>query len=62
MLLLSLVGTYLYNDQEVLNHIPTYLRNVAPTLDPKFHGSNREPSDCGDPWICRFTLDFHRGL
>jgi len=35
MLLLALVGTYLYNDQEVLNHIRAYLRNVAPTLDPK---------------------------
>jgi membrane protein len=35
MLLLALVGTYLYNDQEVLNHIRAYFRNVAPTLDPK---------------------------
>jgi membrane protein len=35
LLLLALVGTYLYNDQEVLNHIRAYLRNVAPTLDPK---------------------------
>ena len=35
LLLLSLVGTYLYNDQEVLNHIRAYLRDVAPTLDPK---------------------------
>ena len=39
LLLLALVGTYLYNDQEVLNHIRTYLRNVAPTLDPKVIGS-----------------------
>jgi membrane protein len=39
MLLLGLVGTYLYNDQEVLNHIRAYLRNVAPTLDPKIMGS-----------------------
>jgi len=39
MLLLALVGTYLYNDQEVLNHIRAYLRNVAPTLDPKIMGS-----------------------
>ena len=39
MLLLALVGTYLYNDQEVLNHIRAYLRNVAPTLDPKIIGS-----------------------
>ena len=35
MLLLALVGTYLYNDQEVLNHIRAYSRNVAPALDPK---------------------------
>jgi membrane protein len=35
MLLLALVGTYLYNDQEVLNHIRAYSRDVAPTLDPK---------------------------
>ena len=39
MLLLALVGTYLYNDQEVLNHIRAYFRNVAPTLDPKIIGS-----------------------
>jgi len=35
MLLLALVGTYLYKDQEVLNHIRAYLRDVAPALDPK---------------------------
>ncbi len=35
MLLLALVGTYLYNDQEVLNHIRAYFREVAPALDPK---------------------------
>ncbi|MDP2969754.1 MAG: YihY/virulence factor BrkB family protein [Deltaproteobacteria bacterium] len=35
MLLLALVGTYLYNDQVVLNHIRAYLRDVAPALDPK---------------------------
>src|SRR5512147_3281532 len=39
LLLLSLVGTYLYNDQEVLNHIRAYLRDVAPALDPKIVGS-----------------------
>ena len=39
MLLLAMVGTYLYNDQDVLNHIRAYLRNVAPTLDPKIIGS-----------------------
>ena len=35
MLLLALFGTYLYNDQEVLSHIRSYIRNVAPALDPK---------------------------
>jgi membrane protein len=35
MLLLALVGTYLYNDQEVLNHIRAYFRDVAPALDPR---------------------------
>jgi membrane protein len=35
MLLLALVGTYLYNDQEVFNHISTYLRNTVPALDPE---------------------------
>jgi membrane protein len=35
MLLLALVGTYLYNDQEVLEHIRAYFRDVAPALDPK---------------------------
>ena len=35
MLLLASVGTYLYNDQEVLNHIRAYFRDVAPALDPK---------------------------
>jgi membrane protein len=39
LLLLALLGTYLYNDQEVLNYIRAYLRNVAPTLDPKIIGS-----------------------
>jgi membrane protein len=35
MLLLALAGTYLYKDQEVLNHIRAYFKDVAPTLDPK---------------------------
>jgi membrane protein len=35
LLLLALVGTYLYNDQEVFNHIRGYFREVAPALDPK---------------------------
>ena len=39
LLLLGLVGTYLYNDQEVLNHIRAYFREVAPTVDPKITGN-----------------------
>jgi len=39
MLLLALVGTYLYNDQEVLNHIRAYFRDVAPAVDPKIMGN-----------------------
>ena len=39
MLLLALIGTYLYNDQEVLNHIRAYSRDVAPTVDPKIMGN-----------------------
>jgi membrane protein len=35
LLLLALVGTVLYNDQEVLNHIHNYFKEVAPALDPK---------------------------
>jgi membrane protein len=39
LLLLALVGTYLYNDQEVLNHISAYFRGVAPAFDPKIMGN-----------------------
>jgi len=35
LLLLALLGTYLYNVREVLNHIKSYLENVFPTLDPQ---------------------------
>lgn len=42
MLLLALVGTYLYNDQAVLNHISAYFRDVAPTVDPKIMGNLME--------------------
>jgi len=35
LLLLFIVGTYLYSDREVLNHIRHYLENVAPSLDPR---------------------------
>ncbi|MBM4352146.1 MAG: YihY/virulence factor BrkB family protein [Deltaproteobacteria bacterium] len=35
LLLLGLVGTYLYSDREVLNHIRRYVELVVPTLDPR---------------------------
>jgi membrane protein len=35
LLLLALMGTYLYSDRTVLNHIRQYLENVAPSLDPR---------------------------
>lgn len=34
-LVLAAVGSYLHSDQEVLEHIRVYLRNAAPTMDPK---------------------------
>lgn len=34
LLLLGLLGTYLYSDQEVFNHIRRYLDNAVPSLDP----------------------------
>lgn len=39
MLLLALVGAYLYNDQEVFNHIRAYFRGMAPAVDPKIRGN-----------------------
>jgi len=39
LLLSALVGTYLYNEQEVLNHIHAYLRDMAPAFDPKVMGN-----------------------
>ena len=35
LLILALVGTYLYSDREVLNHIRRYLENLFPSLDPR---------------------------
>ncbi|MHB8108674.1 MAG: YihY/virulence factor BrkB family protein [Syntrophorhabdaceae bacterium] len=35
MLLLALLGRYVYNDQEVLDHITIYLKDMAPSFDPK---------------------------
>jgi membrane protein len=34
LLLLSLVGTYLYSARDVLDHIRNYLESLAPPLDP----------------------------
>jgi membrane protein len=39
MLLLASVGTYLYNDREVLDYILAYFRDVAPALDPNIMGT-----------------------
>src|SRR4030042_4196971 len=35
LLVLALIGTYLFSDQEVLNHISDYLTYMFPSLDPK---------------------------
>jgi membrane protein len=35
LLVLALIGTYLFSDQEVLNHISEYLKDMFPSLDPK---------------------------
>jgi membrane protein len=35
LLLLGLLGTYLYSDREVLTHIRRYFENAVPSLDPK---------------------------
>jgi membrane protein len=35
MLLLASIGTYLYNDQAVLDYIRAYFKDVAPILDPR---------------------------
>ncbi|MDH4268081.1 MAG: YihY/virulence factor BrkB family protein, partial [Deltaproteobacteria bacterium] len=35
LLLLALVGTYLYSDQEVLNRVRRYLERAVPSLDPR---------------------------
>jgi membrane protein len=39
LLLSALVGMYLYNDQEVLDHMHVYLRDMAPAFDPKVMGN-----------------------
>jgi membrane protein len=35
LLLLALLGTYLFSDREILFHIREYLKNAFPTLDPR---------------------------
>jgi membrane protein len=35
LLMLSLLGTYLYGSRDVLNYIRRYLENVLPSLDPR---------------------------
>ncbi len=35
LLLLAIVGTYLYSDREVLNHLRRYFENAVPSLDPR---------------------------
>ena len=35
LLLLSLIGTYLYSDREVLSHLRHYFENAVPSLDPR---------------------------
>jgi membrane protein len=35
LLVLALIGTYLFSDQEVLNRISEYLKDMFPSLDPK---------------------------
>jgi len=35
LLLLALIGQYLYSSREVLNHISYHLQNVVPSLDPQ---------------------------
>jgi membrane protein len=35
LLLLALIGQYLYSSREVLNHIIYHLQNVVPSLDPQ---------------------------
>jgi membrane protein len=35
LLFLALVGTYLYSDQEVFNHVRRYFERAVPSLDPR---------------------------
>ena len=66
LLLLALVGTYLYNDQEVLEHIRAYFRDVAPALDPKVMENLMDVMQSrrivGISGICRFALVLNMGF
>jgi membrane protein len=39
LLVLALIGTYLFSDQEVLNRISEYLKDMFPSLDPRIRKS-----------------------
>jgi membrane protein len=39
LLLLALIGTFLVSDQEVLNHLSGYLKDMFPSLDPRIRKS-----------------------
>jgi membrane protein len=39
LLTLALIGTYLFSDQEVLNHISEYLKDMFPAMDPRMRKS-----------------------
>ncbi|MEW6377494.1 MAG: YihY/virulence factor BrkB family protein [Thermodesulfobacteriota bacterium] len=39
LLLLALIGTYLYSSHEILSHLRHYLENIAPSLDPRIMGN-----------------------
>ena len=39
LLVLALIGTYLFSDQEVLNQISEYLKDMFPSLDPRIRKS-----------------------
>ena len=39
LLLLALIGTYLYSSQEILSHLRHFLENIAPSLDPRIMGN-----------------------
>ena len=65
LLLLALVGTYLYNDQEVLDHIHAYLREMALHLIQRSWATSWTSSRTvrlWESWDCGFALVLHVGL